>query len=96
MTSEPVDRGRGAGAAGHPALRPLIGLGVPVVLVVGTMPLLSTLREAPLGVPLALWWLGGCIPLTSACLAVVWFVFDRHTGTAADGCGDHAHDRDVP
>lgn len=95
MTSEPTDRGARAGARGHSVLRPAIGLGVPSLLVVGTMPWLSMLRGAPLGVPLALWWLGLCIPLTSACLAAVWFVFDRHAAVAEDGPPGYAYDGDV-
>ncbi len=101
MISEPVDRGGSSAALGHPALRPAIGLGLPALLVVATLPWLSTLHAAPLGVPLALWWLGLCIPLTSACLAVVWFVFDSHAAAAPTpaatrpGPPGHAHDSDV-
>jgi len=61
-----------------PALRFTIGLLVPFLLVVPTVPLLGHLAIAPYGVPLALWWLFGCIPLTSLCLGVCWFGYDRH------------------
>jgi hypothetical protein len=61
-----------------PALRFTIGLVVPFLAVVPTVPLLGYLAIAPYGVPLALWWLFGCIPLTSLCLAICWFGHDRH------------------
>lgn len=55
-----------------------IGLAVPFLSVIPTVPLLARLPIAPFGVPLALLWLFACIPLTSACLAIVWFRHDRH------------------
>ncbi|HTW35309.1 MAG TPA: DUF3311 domain-containing protein [Rhizomicrobium sp.] len=61
-----------------PALRLTIGLVVPFLMVVPTVPLLGHLHVAPFGVPLALWWLFGCIPLASLCLAICWFAHDRH------------------
>lgn len=57
--------------------RIIIGLVVPVLLVVPA-PLLGHLSFAPLGVPFALWWLFGCIPIASLCLAICWFAHDRH------------------
>jgi len=60
------------------ALRITIGLVLPFLMVVPTVPLLGHLAIAPLGVPLALWWLFACIPLTSLCLAICWFAHDRH------------------
>ena len=61
-----------------PALRFTIGIGIPFLSVIPTVPLLSHLDIAPYGVPLALWWLFGCIPLASLCLAICWFAHDRH------------------
>ena len=55
-----------------------IGLGVPLVAIVPTVPVLARLDAAPLGVPIAVLWLFGCIPLTACCLAVCWVVHDRH------------------
>ena len=67
-----------------PSRRLLIGLGVPFAAVLPTIPLLAALRAAPLGVPVAVLWLFGCIPLTSACLALCWR-HDRHEAGAEDG-----------
>jgi len=60
-----------------PAARNIIGLGVPFVSVIPTVPLLNHLPFAPLGIPLGLLWLFAAIPLTSLCLAVCWFGRDR-------------------
>jgi len=62
----------------RPAWRVAIGLGVPVLAIVPTVPVLARLQAAPFGVPIAVLWLFGCIPLTACCLAVCWFVHDRH------------------
>jgi hypothetical protein len=58
--------------------RILIGIAVPFLSVIPTVPLLDRLAVAPFGVPLGLLWLFAAIPLTSACLAVCWFGYDRH------------------
>ncbi len=64
--------------------RLLIGLGVPFAAVLPSIPLLAALRAAPFGVPVAVLWLFGCIPLTSACLALCWR-HDRHEAAEEDG-----------
>jgi hypothetical protein len=56
----------------------IIGFVLPFLAVIPTVPLLGHLAIAPFGVPLALWWLFGCIPFTSLCLGVCWFAHDRH------------------
>ena len=61
-----------------PFLRYTIGIAVPFLSVIPTVPLLSHLDIAPFGVPLALLWLFGCIPLASLCLAICWFAHDRN------------------
>ncbi len=61
-----------------PFLRYTIGIAVPFLSVVPTVPLLAHLDIAPFGIPLALLWLFGCIPLASLCLAICWFAHDRH------------------
>lgn len=61
-----------------PAFRYAIGLGIPFIAVVPTIPLLARMQATPLGMPIAVLWLFGCIPLTSACLALCWFLHDRH------------------
>ena len=60
-----------------PLARYIIGIAVPFLSVIPTVPLLGRLDVTVLGVPLALIWLFCCIPLTSLCLATVWFGHDR-------------------
>ena len=61
-----------------PTARITIGIAVPFLSVIPTVPLLNRLGIAPLGVPLGLLWLFAAIPLTSLCLAICWFGHDRH------------------
>ena len=61
-----------------PTARYLIGIAVPFLSVIPTVPLLGTLQITVFGVPLALLWLFACIPITSLCLAICWFGYDRH------------------
>jgi len=74
------------------ASRLAVGFGVPFMAVVPTIPLLDRSDLAWHGVPVAVLWLFGCIPLTSACLAVCWWLFDRH----ADGRRDTEQADDMP
>lgn len=60
-----------------PSLRLVIGLGLPFLAIVPTVPILSRLAWMPFGMPVAVVWLFGCIPFTAACLAVCWFAHDR-------------------
>jgi len=57
--------------------RILIGLVVPFLAVIPTVPLLNHLPIALFGIPLGLLWLFAAIPLTSLCLAICWFGHDR-------------------
>jgi hypothetical protein len=61
-----------------PIARYTIGIAVPFLSVVPTVPLLNRLAIAPFGIPLGLLWLFAAIPLASLCLAVCWFGHDRH------------------
>jgi hypothetical protein len=61
-----------------PIARYTIGIAVPFLSVIPTVPLLNRLPIAPFGVPLGLLWLFACIPLASLCLAICWFGYDRH------------------
>lgn len=61
-----------------PFLRYAIGIGIPFLSVIPTVPLLNRLPVAFWGVPLGIWWLFACIPLASFCLAICWFGHDRH------------------
>jgi len=60
-----------------PFARTTIGIAVPFLSVIPTVPLLGRLDISVFGVPLALLWLFCCIPLASACLAICWFGHDR-------------------
>lgn len=61
-----------------PVARYTIGIAVPFLSVVPTVPLLGRLDLVLFGLPLALLWLFACIPLASLCLAICWFAHDRH------------------
>ena len=61
-----------------PLARYTIGIVIPFLSVIPTVPLLGRLPITVFGVPLALVWLFACIPLASVCLAVCWFGHDRH------------------
>ena len=62
-----------------------IGLGVPFLAVVPTVPILSRLHYEFFGLPFAVVWLFACMPLTSACLAICWFAHDRYQPDDLDG-----------
>ena len=61
-----------------PILRYTVGIAIPFLSVIPTVPLLNRLPVAPFGVPLGLLWLFAAIPLASLCLAICWFGHDRH------------------
>jgi|GEM_PF-1593349 len=61
-----------------PAARIVVGLVVPFLSVIPTVPLLNHLSIAPLGIPLGLLWLFAAIPLASLCLAICWVGHDRN------------------
>ena len=61
-----------------PFARYTIGIAVPFLSVIPTVPLLGRLDVTLFGAPLALIWLFCCIPLASGCLAICWFRHDRH------------------
>lgn len=60
-----------------PIARYTIGIAVPFLSVIPTVPLLNRLAITLFGVPLGLLWLFACIPLASLCLAICWFGHDR-------------------
>ncbi len=62
----------------NPLVRLCVGLGIPLLAVVPTIPMLSGSPLVIWGLPIAVLWLFACIPLTSACLALCWFLHDRH------------------
>jgi hypothetical protein len=61
-----------------PIFRYTVGIAIPFLSVIPTVPLLNRLAVAPLGLPLGIWWLFAAIPLASLCLAICWFGHDRH------------------
>lgn len=61
-----------------PFARFTIGIAIPFLSVIPTVPLLNRLPIDLWGVPVGLLWLFACIPLTSLCLAICWFGHDRH------------------
>ena len=60
-----------------PSLRIVVGLVVPFLSVIPTVPLLNHLPITPFGIPLGLLWLFAAIPVVSLCLAICWFGHDR-------------------
>jgi hypothetical protein len=75
-----------------PLARILIGIAVPFLSVIPTVPLLYRLPVTILGVPLGLIWLFACIPLASLCLAICWFRHDRYLPDE-ESESDHDHRR---
>jgi len=61
-------------------LRVAIALGLPTFMVVGMIPILGASVSRILGVPIPVFWMFCCFGLITVCMAVVWFVFDRHDG----------------
>jgi hypothetical protein len=62
----------------RPFARYTIGIAIPFLSVIPTVPLLYRLPVSVFGVPLGLVWLFACIPLASLCLAICWFRHDRY------------------
>jgi hypothetical protein len=59
-------------------LRYLIGLGIPYAGVIGLLPWIATKDAYILGVPLLYGWIFLWFVLTSGCLFICWYFFDRH------------------
>lgn len=68
----------------------LVGLGVPVVGVLGGLPLVSDTDATVAGMPLLFFWLFAWCPLTSVCLWLCWWLFDRHDYPADEQPADGA------
>jgi len=60
----------------------MVGLVLPFLLVVPTIPLLSRIDRTLLGLPVGIVWLFACIPATTLCLAACWYLHDRHRDEA--------------
>lgn len=55
----------------------LVGLVVPFLAVVGGVAVLGRSQALVFGMPVVFLWIFAWFLLTSACLAVCWYVFDR-------------------
>lgn len=54
-----------------------IGLGIPVIAIVIVPPLIANATVSVFGIPLLFFWLFAWFPLTTVCLAISWYGFDR-------------------
>ena len=61
-----------------PFARYTIGIAIPFLSVIPTVPLLYHLPVTVFGAPLGLVWLFACIPLASLCLLICWLGHDRY------------------
>jgi hypothetical protein len=59
-------------------LRILIGLGIPFTAVALFLPAANTVHLTIMNIPFLYLWMFAWFILTSACLAICWFCFDRH------------------
>jgi hypothetical protein len=59
-------------------LRAAIGLAVPFVAIVLMLPFVNSVKFTLFNVPFLYLWMFSWFVLTSACLAICWFAFDRH------------------
>ncbi|GAB0119364.1 DUF3311 domain-containing protein [Acidisoma sp. 7E03] len=59
-------------------LRVMVGLVIPVVAVVFLLPVVDQVQWSPWNIPFSYLWLFAWFILTSVCLAICWFCFDRH------------------
>jgi hypothetical protein len=64
--------------AGRRTLEIFVGLVIPFLLIVPTVPLFARVRFAIAGLPAPALWLFLCMPLVSACLAVASFLRNRN------------------
>lgn len=62
-----------------------IGLGIPAIAIVIVPPLISNAQVSVLGIPLLFFWMFACFPLTTICLAISWYGFDRRHYAAREG-----------
>lgn len=62
----------------------IIGLGVPVIGVVGVIPFIASTDATVAGIPLLFAWMFTWFPLTSACMWFCWWRFDRHDYAQGD------------
>jgi hypothetical protein len=58
-------------------LRLLIGLGLPFIAVVLMLPLVNAVNFTLFDIPFLYLWIFAWFILTSVCLGICWFAFDR-------------------
>ena len=66
----------------------LVGLVVPFVAVVGGVALLSRSPYLIIGIPVVFFWVFLWFVLTTLCLAVSWYLFDRKYYQSEGSLGD--------
>lgn len=59
-------------------LRFFIGIAIPYLGVIGLLPWANTVRYTFMGLPFLYLWIFAWFALTSICLAICWYGFDRH------------------
>ena len=70
-----------------------LGLGVPVIGVLGMLPFISGTSVSVIGIPLLYFWMFLWFPLTSVCLWICWLVFDREAYEDESEPGDERGSR---
>lgn len=60
-------------------LRFVLVIVIPALCVLGVLPIINTFNITVLGIPLIYAWMFLCFVLTSLCLLLSWYCFDRDT-----------------
>ncbi|MFC7392310.1 DUF3311 domain-containing protein [Scopulibacillus cellulosilyticus] len=55
----------------------IIGIVIPFIAVVGMLPFIGRLDVHVFGIPFLYFWMFMWFPLTSVCLWICWFAFDK-------------------
>ncbi|MDQ8935839.1 DUF3311 domain-containing protein [Acinetobacter rudis] len=59
-------------------LKVIFVIGIPLFGVVGALPIINKLKIHILGIPIIYAWMFLWFILTTICLWICWYVFDRH------------------
>lgn len=59
-------------------LKFLIGIGIPYVAVIGMLPWVAKVDRVVWGIPFIYAWIFSWFVLTSVCLGICWYCFDRN------------------
>ncbi|MGE4482569.1 DUF3311 domain-containing protein [Acidocella sp.] len=60
-------------------LKFFIGIGIPFIAVAGLLPFVNSVQWTFMNVPFAYLWIFLWFILTTVCLFICWFCFDRHS-----------------